>query len=174
MSITLYDATVASYLRTLGAVKGFLGRGLDHCKEAGVDPQTLVDASLCSDMLPLRFQIKSVSHHSVGAIDGGKTGSFGPPSGPDLEDYSALQGAVDSAIAALEAVTPDEVNALAGGEVVFAVGDMKLPFTTEDFLLSFSMPNFFFHATTAYDILRQNGVPIGKLDFMGRMPIKNQ
>ena len=68
--------------------------------------------------------------------------------------------------------TPDAVNALGGRDVVFHLGEHKLPFTAEGFLMSFSLPNFYFHATTAYDILRTNGVPLGKRDFMGRLKMK--
>jgi hypothetical protein len=64
------------------------------------------------------------------------------------------------------------VNALEGGEVVFQIRDFKMLFTAENFLMSFSMPNFYFHATTAYDILRSKGVPLGKRDFMGQMRMK--
>jgi len=171
MAITLYDATAASFLRTLGAVKSFLQRGLDHCNENGIDPQTMVETQLCADMLPLRFQITSVAHHSAGALAGAAAGKFAPPNTPELADYAALQKCVDDAIAEVEKKTPEEVNALGGGEVLFQAGDFKLRFTTEDFLLSFSVPNFFFHATTAYDLLRLKGVPIGKIDFMGRMAV---
>ena len=72
----------------------------------------------------------------------------------------------------LEKAKPDEVNACAGKDVIFSVGDRKLPFTAEGFLQTFSLPNFFFHATTAYDILRSKGVPIGKRDFLGKMKMK--
>ncbi|HXJ33802.1 MAG TPA: DUF1993 family protein, partial [Candidatus Eisenbacteria bacterium] len=74
---------------------------------------------------------------------------------------------------ALQKVTPGEVNALQGKDVVFQLRDFKLPFTAEGFLLSFSLPNFYFHATTAYDILRMKGVPIGKRDYMGPMRLKS-
>ena len=60
-----------------------------------------------------------------------------------------------------------------GKDVIFTVRDMKLPFTAEGFLQSFSLPNFYFHATTAYDILRNKGVPVGKRDFLGRMKLKS-
>ena len=65
-----------------------------------------------------------------------------------------------------------EVDALYGRDVTFQAGDMKLPFTAENFLLSFSQPNLFFHATTAYDILRHKGVPLGKRDFLGPLRLK--
>ena len=61
------------------------------------------------------------------------------------------------------------MNALADREVVFAIGDIRMPFTGANFLLSFSQPNFYFHATTAYDLVRMLGVPVGKRDFLGRM-----
>ena len=83
-----------------------------------------------------------------------------------------LQGLVTQTIEALSAWTPEAVNALAGKDVSFALGERKLPFTAEGFLMSFSLPNFYFHAATAYDILRSNGVPLGKRDFMGRLNLK--
>ncbi len=69
-------------------------------------------------------------------------------------------------------LAPADVNALEGKDVVFQVRDMKLPFKAEGFLLSFSLPNFHFHATTAYDILRSKGVPLGKRDYMGKLRLK--
>jgi hypothetical protein len=65
------------------------------------------------------------------------------------------------------------VNAFEGKDVIFQIGDRKLPFTAEGFLLSFSLPNFHFHATTAYDILRSKGVKIGKRDYLGQMRMKS-
>jgi uncharacterized protein len=80
---------------------------------------------------------------------------------------------VTAARDALSAMTPDAVNALIGRDVVFQAGGHRLQFTAEGFLMSFSLPNFYFHATTAYDILRHEGVPLGKRDFMGRMRMKS-
>lgn len=172
MAFSLYDATVANYLQTLGAVGGFLEKSLAHFREKGIDPAEIVEARMAPDMLPLRFQIVSVAHHSRGAIEAAKTGVFTPSAGkPDL-DYAALQALVTEARNELSALTPDAVNALAGRDVIFKLGDRALPFTSEGFLMSFSLPNFFFHATTAYDILRHKGAPLGKRDFMGRMKLK--
>ena len=172
MAFTLYDASVANYLQTLGAVGGFLERGLTYFREKGIDPETIVEAHLAPDMLPLRFQIISVTHHSLGAIEGVQGGEFSPPSSKTAYDYAGLQALVAQTIDALSAWTPERVNALGGRDVVFHIGEHKMPFTAEDFLMSFSLPNFYFHATTAYDILRANGVPLGKRDFMGRMKLK--
>ena len=87
-------------------------------------------------------------------------------------DYAGLQKVVTEAREALQKVKPEEVDAVQGKDLTFQLPTMKIPFTAENFLLSFSLPNFYFHATTAYDILRTNGVPLGKRDFLGRMRIK--
>jgi uncharacterized protein len=172
MAIPLYDLTVASYLQALGGVSGYLERGAAHCRDNNVDPEEIVGTRLYGDMLPFRFQIVSVAYHSLGAIEGVKAGQFGPPSDRREHSYADLQGLVAETRAALEKLAPDEVNALEGGDMLFAIGDFKLPFTAEKFLMSFSLPNFYFHATTAYDILRSKGVPLGKRDFMGQMRTK--
>ncbi|MFZ5668396.1 MAG: DUF1993 domain-containing protein [Pseudomonadota bacterium] len=171
MAITLYDITVGQFLQTAGAVEGFLARGLAHCGDNGVDPESLVGARLAPDMLPLSFQCASVAHHSLGAIRAAKAGTAGPPTAQPAT-YADCQALIAEATAGLRALTPDEVDALAGVDVVFSVGSLKLPFTGEGFLLSFALPNFYFHATTAYDILRANGVPLGKRDFMGQLKLK--
>jgi hypothetical protein len=171
MAFSLYDATVANYLQILGSVGGYLDKSLKHFQDKGVDPASMVEAKLAPDMLPLRFQIISVAHHSRGAIDAAKNGVFSPPARPDL-DYAGLQSLVTEARDELSALKPDAVNALAGRDVTFKVGDRAMPFTAEGFLMSFSLPNFFFHAATAYDILRHNGAPLGKRDFIGRLNLK--
>jgi uncharacterized protein len=167
MAFSLYDATVANYLQILGATEALMTKSLEHFKANGVDASEIVETRLCSDMLPLRFQVVSLAHHSRGAMAAAQNGVFVPPSGkPDL-DYAALQALVTEARTELAALTPATVNALVGRDVVFKFGERTLPFTAEGFLMSFSLPNFFFHATTAYDILRHNGVGIGKKDYMG-------
>jgi hypothetical protein len=172
MAFSLFDATVANYLQILDAVGGYLGKSLTHFREKGVDLAQVVDARLAPDMLPLRFQIVSVAHHSRGAMEAAKTGVFTPPSAkPDL-DYAALQSLVAEARNEVSVLTPEVVNALVGRDVTFKVGDRALPFTAEGFLMSFSLPNFFFHAATAYDILRHNGAPLGKRDFIGKLKLK--
>jgi hypothetical protein len=173
MSISLYDCSVASFLQVLGAVSGFLDKGLAYCRDNGIDPESVVETRIFDDMQPFRFQIVSVAHHSRGALEGAKAGVFRPPgeSGMDL-GYAGLQGLVAEAEAALKALTPAEVDALAGKDLVFEIGPRRMPFRVEDFLLSFSTPNLHFHATTAYDILRSKGAPLGKRDYMGQMRLK--
>jgi uncharacterized protein len=170
MAISLYDLSVTSFLQVLGGVDGFLTKGLAHFNEKGIAPNEIVETRLFPDMAPFRFQVVSLAHHSAGGVKGAMAGGFVPPK-PAGEDYVGLQKLVSEARATLEAIKPEEVNVLEGKDVIFSVGDRKVPFKAEDFLMSFSLPNFYFHATTAYDILRQKGVPLGKRDFLGRMRI---
>jgi hypothetical protein len=172
MAISLYDISVANYLQILGAISGVLDKGKAHAEANGIDLSELVDTRLIEDMAPLRFQMISTAHHSLGAINGIKAGVFNPPpQHPDL-DYDGLHGLIDDARGTLESVSAAEINELEGNDMLFEAGSFKLPFTAEGFILSFSLPNFFFHATTTYDILRMKGVPIGKLDFLGDMRVK--
>lgn len=173
MAISLYDLSVGSFLQTLGGVSGFLERGLAHCTEKGVDPAEIVESRIYPDMLPFRYQVLSVTHHSIGAIDGVKAGLFQPQTDIPPLDYAGLQKTVADAREALGKLTAEEIDALEGRDVTFQFRDFKVPFTAQGFLMSFSLPNLFFHATTAYDILRSKGVPLGKRDFMGPMRSKS-
>lgn len=172
MAVSLYELSVTNYLQTLGAVEGFVGKGLSHFNDNKVDANEIADVRLAPDMLPFRFQIHSVVHHSLGAIRGVQSGVFAPPGPVPALDFAGLQKQVTEAREELQKLKPDDVNGLAGKDMVFQIRDNKLPFTAEGFLLSFSLPNFYFHATTAYDILRSKGVPLGKRDFLGRMRMK--
>ncbi|MEQ8515564.1 MAG: DUF1993 domain-containing protein [Chromatocurvus sp.] len=171
MAISLYDVSVASFQQVLGAVAGLMEKGEAHCKEHGIDPEDIVASRLHPDMLPFRFQIVSVVHHSHGAIQGAMAGKFTAPSGPEY-DYAGLRKLVDDARAGLDAVGRDEVDSLEGRDVTFQIGDFKLEFIAEDFLMTFSLPNLHFHATTAYDILRMRDVALGKRDYLGQMRVK--
>ena len=146
MGISLYDVSVAGFIQTLTSVAGFLEKGRAHFAGQEGALAEIVEMRIAPDMLPFRFQILSVVHHSRGAIEGAKAGLFAPPGGGP-KDYAGLQQLVADAL------------------------DM-LPFVAEDFLMSFSIPNLHFHATTAYGMLRAKGVPLGKRDYLGRMRMK--
>ena len=171
MAITLHDISIKTYLQILNASSAFLAKGKDYCEAEGIDLNDVVDTTLRDDMLPFRFQVFCIGHHSLGAIEGCKAGSFSPPPPHDGIDYDALAGVVSNAAETLGAMSADEINALEGGDMVFKLGSNSIPFKNEDFIQSFSLPNFYFHATTAYDILRQLGAPLGKRDFLGQMRI---
>jgi hypothetical protein len=172
MAITFYEASVATYLQTLNALSGVLAKGLKHCQEKGIDAQSIVETKLAPDMLPFAFQVQSAIHHSKNALDAMKNGVFTPPSPTPAHSYAEWQGELAGTIEALKKMTPEGVNALEKNDVVFEMRGMKMPFTAPGFLFSFSLPNFFFHTTTAYDILRSKGVPLGKRDFMGPLRMK--
>ena len=170
MLLSLYDISVPNYLQMLGSTKAILSKSAEHAEQNGLDVDELLAAKLHPDMLPLRFQLVSVVHHSLGAIEGMKQGLFMPPSAmmPDAS-YEDMQALLDDAAKQVEIMTKDEINALSGKAMLFKMGDFELPFTAEDFIQSFSLPNFYFHITTAYDILRSECAPLGKLDFLGKI-----
>jgi len=172
MTTTLYDVSVASYLQTVSAVAGYLEKGAAFCASRGLDTSEIVSSRLFEDMLPFRFQIVSVAHHSLGAIEGLQRGVFAPPSQTEPLDYDGLRTLIADTLKGLRSLNPAEVNALKGRAIIFQLRDRQLPFTAEDFMLSFSLPNFYFHATTAYDILRTKGVPLGKRDFLGQLRLQ--
>ena len=171
MAISLYEVSVGSMLQTVGAVSAFVEKGRAWSQDVGISTDEIVEARLADDMFPFRFQLLSVVHHSINAIEGARAGVFGPPAPQDL-DFVGLQGLVADSYARLKALSAEEVNALEGREVIFRIGQSQIPFTAEGFLMSFSLPNLHFHAATAYDILRQKGAPLGKRDYLGAMKIR--
>jgi hypothetical protein len=171
MALSFYDVSVGSYLQILGAVTGFLAKGREHCEKHGIDLKQVVETRLVPDMLPFRFQVVAVAHHSLGAIQGIEAGVFRPPTVPDL-DYPGLEKLIADARSGLQGYKREAIDGLEGKDVQFKLGERGMPFIARDFVLSFSLPNFYFHATTAYDMLRMKGAPIGKRDFMGVPRIK--
>jgi len=169
MAFTLYAATIPSYVQILGSVSRLIGKAEAFCSEQSLEPEALIQARLADDMLPFAYQVKSAAVHSIGAIEGVRKGVFSPDTTTPPATFDGLRERIDQTITALEAVEPDEVESFIGRDMCFAFGTSTMNFAAEDFLLSFSQPNFYFHATTAYDILRMKGVQIGKRDFNGRV-----
>ncbi len=172
MALTLYAATVPSYRQILAAVAGLLTKAQAFCAERGLAHAEIIQARLASDMFPFSFQVRSTVGHSIGAIEGLRRGTYSPDRSPLPETFAELEKLIALADTALAALDPGELDTLAEREVLFVSGERRLPFTGENFLLSFSQPNFYFHAATAYDILRWKGVPIGKRDFTGQLRVK--
>lgn len=173
MAFSLYDATVSGYIRTLTGISGVMAKGRQHYHDNAMNIEDIPQERLCGDMLPFSFQINCIRHHSIEAIEGVQTGIFGIPHPLEKEDFTSLEELVKKTISELKALTPDEVNGLENKDVTFVMGDIKIPFTATGFLMSFSVPNFHFHATTAYDIFRMKGVKIGKRDYLGALDIKH-
>ncbi|MBV1881893.1 MAG: DUF1993 domain-containing protein [Pseudomonadales bacterium] len=168
MSISLHRVSIGTYVQILDSITVVLKKGLAHCKKNDVDPNTFLEAQIHPDMLPLTFQITSVVHHSLGAIKGAEASVFSTPVIPEL-DYEGFQKLIEDTAAELKAYSVESIEALEGGEVQFKMGGQAVgkPFKSEDFILKMSLPNFYFHAATTYDILRLKGVALGKMDFLG-------
>jgi uncharacterized protein len=169
MATSFYDLSVPTFLQTLRAIGGFLDRASAYCASKGADPDDFVNARLFDDMAPFHFQIEAAWHHAVWGLEAAKTGVFAPPALVGPVPFVDLRAMIGKAETALEAFTPDEVNGWAGKDLDVQIGPRSLAFTSETFILSFSMPNFYFHTVTAYDILRSKGVPIGKQDYEGQL-----
>jgi uncharacterized protein len=171
MSISLYSAVIPSYLQILESVSGLLDKAEAFCSEKGLAPEHIIQARLAEDMFPFAYQVKSTAVHSLGAIEGVRRGVFSPDTAPPPETFAALKARIAEARTALGGIEPAEVDGFVGRAMRFEFGERRLEFKAEEFLLSFSQPNFYFHATTAYDILRSKGMKIGKRDFTGRVRV---
>ncbi|MBE1301023.1 MAG: DUF1993 family protein [Alteromonadaceae bacterium] len=169
--INLYELTVENYLRVLGATIAFMKKSELHFTEHEKDVNEIIKMRLAPDMLPFFFQINSVRHHSLHATQAFFNGEFSPPKPLPETDFAGLVRVLEDAQAELHDISAEEVNARSGKTVTFKMGSTEIPFTTENFAMSFSIPNLYFHATTTYDMLRMQGAPLGKTDFMGRLKI---
>lgn len=172
MSFSLYDAVVPSNLQILGALDRVMEKAKAFCDERGVTQADLIEARLAPDMFPLGYQVKSCAVHSIGGIEGARAGSFSPDRNAWPTDFDGLRNILQRASAELSSLDRKTVDELTEADTHFALGETKLPFTGANFLLSFSQPNFYFHAATAYAILRAQGVNLGKRDFMGTPRVK--
>ena len=164
MPISLHAAFVPSCRQIIGGCLQVLKKA----EAAGFDD--LTGLQLAPDMAPLAFQVGQVAAHSAGAIAGVRAGQFSPGGGipPKGISYENFRQTLTEADAELAAVTEEEMEGFIGGTTIFAFRDTKMPFRSEEFLLSFSQPNFYFHASMVYAIFRNKGVALGKMDFMGR------
>ena len=169
MTISLYELSVPTYLQTVRAMRGVLDRGAAHFRETGVSADDFVNTRLFDDMAPFHFQIEAAWHHSAWGVETLTTGAFTPPGLVGPVSFAELQEMMRRAEESLEAFSPEEINVCAGRELDLQIGPRRLSFTSETFILSFSLPNFYFHVVTAYDLLRSRGVPIGKRDYEGRL-----
>ena len=169
MATSFYELSVPTFLQTVNAVAGFLGRAARHCHDTGADPDELVHARLFEDMAPLHFQIEALVHHAVCGMEAVKTGVFDSPPLVGPMPFADLQAMIAEAQKALEALDPNEVDGWASRDLDLQIGPRRLAFTSETYILSFALPNFHFHAVTAYDILRARGVPVGKRDYEGQL-----
>lgn len=169
MAISVYEISVPVYQQFLKALLGVLDKSEKHCTEKGIDPSTLFGARLFEDMQPLTFQLMQSINHSAGALATLRGQQRPRPTG--LETFAGAKRAIEEALAEIDAIKPAELDDAGAKPVELKFPGRELKFTGLGYLLSYAAPQFFFHVTTAYDILRHNGVPLGKRDFLGRIQL---
>jgi hypothetical protein len=171
MTISLFDLSVPTFLQTVRSIGSCLDKAVAYCSLAGIDPDDFVEERLVSDMAPFWFQIECVDNYSVWGLDALRHGTFNPPDLVGVIAFSELRSRIATTEVALMEFKPNEINALSGKKLDMQIhtNPKTSKFTSETYLLSFLLPNFYFHAVTAYDILRVRGVPVGKSDFEGQL-----
>ena len=166
MSLTMSKVAVPAFVRGLTVLSDLLKKGEAHAAQAGIDPEALLGARLADDMLPLSAQVQRASDASKFALQR-LSGSEGPKFPDDETTFAQLQARIANTIAWLQSVDVALLDASNARDVTVTWGSTSASFSGESYLLTFALPNFYFHIVTAYDILRQQGVKIGKLDYLG-------
>jgi len=165
MTYSLYDASIPVFLNALRNLAALLDKAEAHAKTSGVDVAGYLEGRLAADMHPLTRQIQMASDAAKGG--GARLAAIAPPSYPDVETtWAEVKDRIAKTIAFLETITVEQV---AGGEdrtIELPLPGRTMTFTAADFLARFALPNFFFHVVTAYGILRHQGVPLGKMDYL--------
>ncbi|KSV78365.1 MULTISPECIES: DUF1993 family protein [unclassified Sinorhizobium] len=165
MALTIYQLSIPAFIRGLGVLTKLLDKAEAHARDNGISPDDLVIARLAPDMLTLAGQVQRVSDTSKGLV--GRLTSIEVPRFPDEEKtLDELRQRIANTVAFLEIVRPVDLEDSGSREVVLNFPTLKVTLTGEEYLLRFVLPNFYFHLTTAYDILRHKGVSIGKADFL--------
>jgi len=169
MTLSMYQASVPVYLQYLNATAGVLDKGAAFAESRKIDPATLLQARLYPDMHPLVKQVQIFTDQAVRGVS--RLAGVEPPSFPDTETtFAELKSRIRKAAEHVQSFKPEQIDGSEGRDIVMKTPRGDLNFKGQQYLLFFSLPNFFFHATTTYSILRHVGVDIGKMDFMGGPP----
>jgi hypothetical protein len=166
MPLSMHRACIPVFVRGLRVLDGLLDKAQAHEAKAGMAPGTLIGKRLAPDMQTLGNQVQrasDTSRFSVERLTGRKS-----PALPDTEtSYAELKARIAATSQFLQTVTPSDLLGAEERGIPLKLGQTGTTLNGADYLLQFSLPNFFFHITTAHDILRNNGVKIGKLDYLG-------
>jgi hypothetical protein len=167
MSVSIYDVCFPTAIRTLENIAAVLDKAIAHCAARKIDPTVLAGYRLAADMLPLSKQVQIMTDQVKGM--GARLAGVEVPSYPDTETtLEELKARVEKTAAFLKTIKADQVAGSEDRPVVLKFGPREMKFDTGlDYVLKSVFPNFYFHATTTYDILRHVGVDIGKRDFLG-------
>lgn len=167
MSLSMYQASVPVFLRGFDNLSVLLDQAEEFAASRKIHPSVLIEARLFPDMFPLARQVQLASdaaRRGVARLAGVRAPVF-----EDIEvSFRDLQERVARTCEYLREIDPHQIDGSESRDITIKVGGHDTAFTGTSYLLSFALPNFFFHVTTAYDILRHNGVPVGKMDFLGR------
>ena len=165
MSVSLYDISIPTYRRGLQNLASFLDKAEAHAKANGADLKTYAEARLVPDMHPFTSQVQLASDAAKGGA--ARLAGVTAPALPDTETtFPELKDRIAKTIAFLDTVTKEQVDARDAATIELPLPGRTMTFTAPDFLMQFSLPNFLFHVTTAYALLRAQGVPLGKMDFL--------
>jgi uncharacterized protein len=166
MATELYDLTVPVFLRGFKAMAAFLDKGRAWADEQGVPHDTLLDARLHDDMAPLTAQVQRCSDAAKFAL--ARIGQIEAPAMADTEaSFDELQARIAATVAFLKSVPRDVIDGREGADVEVKTKKSSFHFKGLPYVTGFVLPNFYFHMTTAYAILRHQGVPVGKMDYLG-------
>jgi len=164
--LSMFDATIPPLKRTLTNLSAILKKGEDYANAKKIEPAVLLNARLFPDMYPLTRQVQIATDMSKGAA--ARLAGLDVPKYEDNETtFAELQARIAKTIAFLESIKPAQLEGSEARAVVISVRKIDLKFTGQDYLLKWVNPNVYFHVTTAYNILRHNGVELGKQDFWG-------
>ncbi|GGA78136.1 hypothetical protein GCM10011491_01650 [Brucella endophytica] len=167
MPLSLYDISVPVFLRAFANLSEILEKGRAFADEKGIPHAELLEARLFPDMAPLTAQIQRASDTAkFAAVRVGQVPNV--PMEDNEASFDDLQARINATVALLKEVPPHSMDGREEAEVELRSGETTRTFTARDYVLGFAIPNFFFHVTTAYAILRHKGVPIGKMDYLGR------
>ena len=166
MTMSMYEASVPTFLHTLRSLKAILEKGLAHAEARKFDPTVLAASRLYPDMLPLTRQVQIASDAAKGAA--ARLAGIEPPKFEDVETtIPELIARVDKTIDYLQSFKPAQIDGSEDRTITIQTPRQTFTFPGATFLRHWALPNFFFHVTTAYNLLRHNGVEIGKSDFLG-------
>jgi hypothetical protein len=167
MTISMYKTSVPIFLQFLTSLAGVLDKTAAHAEAKKIDPAVLLNARLFPDMFPLVRQVRAATDHAVNAC-GRLAGAELPAFANTEASIPELKQRIDAAIEFLKGLKAADIDGTEAKEIkiTFPSGASR-EYTGQSFLLNQTLPNFYFHCTTAYDILRHSGVELGKRDFMG-------
>jgi hypothetical protein len=165
MTLSMYQASVPVFVRQLTALSKILDKAIEQSAAGTLNAGTLLAARLAPDMFALPRQIQIATDGAKGAA---RLGHIEIPAFADEEvTFDDLKQRIAKTIAFLQTITPEQIDGSEERVINLKAGPRELTFSGQDFLLGFVLPNFFFHVTVAYSLLRQGGVTIGKLDYLG-------